>query len=101
MAAELSMYSHLDVNISYLTLISGGGAILALGKLSQPELNSKVWHKKDFKPPTPQTQCHQYLNCSWPDFNQTLKVGFWDQQQLHEQEQEQVQEQEVQHQQQQ
>ena len=23
----------------------------------------------------------QYLNSSWPDFNKTLKEGFWDQQQ--------------------
>ena len=30
-------------------------------------------------PPPPQTQCHQYLSCSWPDFNQTLKVGLCDQ----------------------
>ena len=28
-----------------------------------------------------QTQCHQYLSCSCPDFNQTLKVVLWDQQQ--------------------
>ena len=30
---------------------------------------------------TTQTQCHQYLSYSWPDFNQTLKVGLWEQQQ--------------------
>ena len=27
--------------------------------------------------PPPGTQCHQYLSCYWPDFEQTLKVGFW------------------------
>ena len=26
--------------------------------------------------PPPQTQCQQYLSCYWPDFDQTLKVGF-------------------------
>ena len=29
----------------------------------------------------PQIQCHQYLSCFCSDFNQTLKVGLWDQQQ--------------------
>ena len=31
-------------------------------------------------PPT-ETQCQQYLSCYWPDLNQTLKAGSWDQQQ--------------------
>ena len=36
----------------------------------------------DHHPPSPpQTQCHEYLNCYLPNFNQTLKVGLWDQQQ--------------------
>ena len=26
-------------------------------------------------PPTPQTQCRQYLSCYWPDFDETLKVA--------------------------
>ena len=34
---------------------------------------------------------HQYLSCYLSDLKQTLKVGFWDQQQRHEQEQEQEQ----------
>ena len=34
-----------------------------------------------------QTQCQQYLNCYSPDFNETLMVGFWDQQQLQQQQQ--------------
>ena len=42
-------------------------------------------------PPPPQTQCHQYLSCSCPDFNQTLKVGLWDQQQPYKQQQHQQQ----------
>ena len=32
-------------------------------------------------PPPPQTQCHQYLSCSWPNLNQPLDVNLWDQQQ--------------------
>ena len=34
----------------------------------------------DFTPPT-QTQCPQFLSCSGLNFNQTLKIGLWDQQQ--------------------
>ena len=37
------------------------------------------------RPPTrppvkvqPETQCQQYLSCYWPDFDQALKIGFWD-----------------------
>ena len=60
--------------------------------MSQPQLNSKVGFDTkrtlDHQPP-PQTQCHQYISCSYPHFNQTLKLGLWDQQQLHEQQQEQ------------
>ena len=62
-----------------------------------PQLNSKVGHETDFTPPPPppppptthppHTQCHQYLSCAWPDFNQTLKVGLWDQQQPYKQQQ--------------
>ena len=29
-------------------------------------------------PPTTQTQSQQYLSCYWPDFDETLKVGFWE-----------------------
>ena len=56
---------------------------------TQPQLNSKVGAMKRTlvhppspppPPPTTQTQCHQYLSCSCPDFNPTLKVGLWDQQ---------------------
>jgi len=55
-------------------------------KLSQTplstQLKSWVWYKNDFRPPpTTQTQCHQYFSCSFSDFNQTLKVGLWNQQQ--------------------
>ena len=61
--------------------------------LSQPQINHKLtqtlgltrkWLYTTTHPPTTtttQTQCHQYLICSCSDFNQTLKVGFWDQQQ--------------------
>ena len=59
--------------------------------LSQPQLNptqpniTKVGFDMKMSlhhhhPPTTQTQCHQYLSCSCPDVNQTLKVGLWDQQ---------------------
>ena len=50
-------------------------------------------NEKDFNPtpPPPQTQCQQYLSCSWPDFNQTLKAGLWDQQQHEQQQQQQIQ----------
>ena len=59
---------------------------------TQPNL-TKVWvlHENDWAhhhppppPPTthhhppPQTQCRQYLSCYLPDFDQTLKVGYWD-----------------------
>ena len=50
----------------------------------------------DFTPPTTQTQCHKYLSC----FDQTLMVGFWDQQQQHkqqQQQQQQIQKQQKQH----
>ena len=40
--------------------------------------------------PPPQTQCHQNLSHSLPDFYQTLKVGLWDQQQQYEQQQQQL-----------
>ena len=56
------------------------------------DLNStqKLGSILDHHPPPPQTQWHKYLNCSWPDFNQNLKVGLWDQQQQqHEQHQQQ------------
>ena len=33
------------------------------------------------QPPPTQTKCQQYLSCYWANFNQTLNVGFWDQQQ--------------------
>ena len=42
-------------------------------------------------PPPPGTQCQQYLTCSQPNFDQTLKVGFWDQQQQQYQQQQQQQ----------
>ena len=29
-------------------------------------------------PPPTQTQSQQYLSCYLPDFDQTLKVGYWD-----------------------
>ena len=45
------------------------------------QLKSWVWHENDFNPPPPQTQCHRYLSCYWPNFNQTLKLGSWDEQQ--------------------
>ena len=28
--------------------------------------------------PPPQTQCRQYPNCYWPDFDETLKVASWE-----------------------
>ena len=37
--------------------------------------------------PTTQTQCQQYISCYWPDFNQTLKAGLWDQKQPYKQQQ--------------
>ena len=61
---------------------------------SQPQVNLtqlKSWFDMKMTlhhpPTTTQTQFPQYLSCSWPDFNQTLKVvGLWDkQQQQHEQ----------------
>ena len=67
-----------------------------------PQLNSKIWHENDLRPPPPstQTQWHQYLSCSWPNFNQILKIGLWDQQrqkqQQHEQQKQQPQDQEQQ-----
>ena len=45
---------------------------------------------------TPGNQHHQYLSCYRSDFNQTLKVGFWDQQRQLEQEQQQQQQQQQQ-----
>ena len=45
---------------------------------------SLVWHKYDFAHHHHHplgTQCWQYLSCYWPDFDQTLKVGCWDQHQ--------------------
>ena len=62
--------------------------------LSQPKLNHNSTQPKitkvgfDMKMtshhhPPPQTHCQQYLRCSRPNFNQTLKVGFWNQQQPH------------------
>ena len=52
------------------------------------QLNSWVWHENDFNPPPPpthhpptQTQCQQYHSCYWSDFNQTLNLGSWDEQQ--------------------
>ena len=58
---------------------------------TQPQLNSKVgcdmkmtlihYHHHPPPPPTTQTQCQQYLSCYWFDFNQTLKLGSWDEQQ--------------------
>ena len=46
----------------------------------QPNLNTTVGF--DMKMtlqtpphPTTETQCQQYLNCYWPDFDETLKVG--------------------------
>ena len=63
---------------------------------TQPQLNSKVGcdtqttlSPPPTPPPTPQIQCHQYLSCSWPNFNQTLMVGLRNQQQQHEQQQQQ------------
>ena len=57
------------------------------------QLKRWVWHENDFTPPPPtnthhhhppqQTECQLYLSCSWPDLNQTLKEGVWDQQQQH------------------
>ena len=52
---------------------------------TQPQLNSKVGCDTKMTlqttPPTTQTQCPPYLRCSGPDFNQTLRIGLWDQQQ--------------------
>ena len=42
-------------------------------------------------PPTTQTQCQQYLSCYWPDFNQTLKLGSWDDEQQQQQQQQHLQ----------
>ena len=69
--------------------------------LSQPQLNSKVGF--DMKMTLhhnhhpPQTQCQQYLSCYWPNFNQTLKVGFWDLQQQQQQKQQHLKQQHLQH----
>ena len=50
------------------------------------QLNSWVWYENGFSPPTTTTTTrhHRELNVSnisavWPDFNQTLNLGFWDQ----------------------
>ena len=59
-----------------------------------------VWHENDFAhhPPT-QTQLQQYFSCYWPNFDQTLKMGFRDHHQQqhqhhhHQQEQNQIQKQ--------
>ena len=66
------------------------------------QLNSKVgWGTKMtliHPPTTTQIQCQQYLSCYWPDFNQTLKLGSWDEQQQQQQQQlQQPQQQEQQH----
>ena len=49
------------------------------------QLKSWVLHENDFNPPptttTTETQCQQYLSCYWPNFNQTLNLGSWDEQQ--------------------
>ena len=55
---------------------------------TQPQLNSKVGFDTkmtlEHHPPT-QTQCQQYLSCYWPNVNQTLKVGSWDEKQQQQQ----------------
>ena len=55
---------------------------------TQPQLNSKGGCDTEMTlillpppPPPTQTQCQQYLSCYLPDFNQTLKLGSWDEQQ--------------------
>ena len=30
-------------------------------------------------PPTTETQCQEYLSCYWPDVDETLQVGSWEQ----------------------
>ena len=40
-----------------------------------------IHHHHHHPPPPTQTQCQQYLSCYWPDINQTLKIGSWDEQQ--------------------
>ena len=52
---------------------------------------TRKWLYTTTHPPPTQTQCRQYLSYSWPDFNQSLKVGLWDQQQQHELQQQQQQ----------
>ena len=60
---------------------------------TQPQLNSTVGCDMKMTlihhpPPPPtthhpatQTQCQQYHSCYWSDFNQTLNLGSWDEQQ--------------------
>ena len=60
------------------------------------QLKSWVWQENDSNPPTTttETQCQQYLSCYWPDFNQTLNLGSWDEQQQQQQQLQQPQQQE-------
>ena len=82
--------SSITPSISSLQTLSEDFVLLQQDQIvttqTQSQLNSTkhkkscVWHENYFTPPPPQTQCKQYLSCSWPNFYQTLKVGFWDQQ---------------------
>ena len=63
---------------------------------TQPQLNSKVGcdtrmtlihHPPPPTTTTTQTQCQPYLSCYCPNFNQTLKLGSWDEQQQQQQQQ--------------
>ena len=41
-------------------------------------LDTKMTVQTTPLPHPTETQCQQYLNCYWPDFDQTLKVDSWD-----------------------
>ena len=70
-----------------INFFAGGVSWFVFFFVTKPtQLKSWVCHKNDFTPPPPtittthhhppQTQCHQYLSCSWPNFNRTLNLGF-------------------------
>ena len=60
-----------------------------MGLCQNPNLNTTVgvYTKMTLQPPPPptQTQCQRYLGCYWPNVNQTLNVGSWDEQQQEQQ----------------
>ena len=51
--------------------------------LSKPQPDHKspigIYVNMTLQPPPTQTQCQKYLSCYWPNFNETLNVGSWEQ----------------------